>query len=981
LNERAGAFAQHLVSRGIGPEKVVGILARRGLDFLTTMLATFKTGAASLAFDPSMPEQRLAQSLSQGNLALVLVAGDCIPNLLEAIDLMTTDDAPAFLQIDDLLSKDAGDSPQTNASLPRNLSYVIYTSGSTGKPKGAMIEQQGMMNHLFLKIDDLQLGEESVVAQTAPQSFDIFVWQALAALLAGGSVHVVDDEQRRDPSALHSLIEREGITVVEIVPSFLRALLDLEETSDERAFSWSSLKFLVLTGEALPADLCRRWLDRHPNIPILNAYGPTECSDDVTHNFITTRPDETSEIVSIGRAVGNIQIHILDEELLRVPLGMVGEVCVGGIGVGRGYLTDPEKTSLAFMPNPYGREPGERLYRTADLGRQLADGKIEFLGRIDHQVKIRGYRIEPGEIETHLAQHPALKDATVVGREIEPGVKRLVAYVVPRDPDAVTARELRRYLEDRLPEYMVPSAFVTLDALPLTATGKLDRKSLPLPGFEREETDEAFVAPKSPVEEVLAGIWRRALRLDQVGVNDNFFELGGDSILAVQVAVRAKQAGLKLAPMDIFESQTLAELAEKVGSQSLLQAEQGQVTGPVPITASQERWLANGSIDDINKTTTIIVDLQADTDPDLLEQALEQLISHHDALRLRFTQDGSDWHQFNCAIEHSRPLVRMDLSHLPEPELDAACEMVITNLQSELDLSQGTTMQAAFMRMGEERSPRLVLAVHALAADDRSWEILLADLQLAYEQLKGGETVRFAPKTTSFKQWAQESQSERTVHGAVDLSALPLDFPDAGDAIHDFGTVPVSFHLDLILGEDAEPPELEWRQLALNTASRVIAQWTGVEIPIDVLNDVRNEPSDTVNLSRTVGPLTVGIADTHSPITFGFMDQSDIFAIESCLFEKPLDTLKWKRAHAGPLEVFGSIAGRQLQFEWAYSKQHFLPATIEQLAAEFVAELGNLIKASLNAGGEYAADSYLDDFNWEQRELDKVRSVVNKAGA
>jgi hypothetical protein len=268
-----------------------------------------------------------------------------------------------------------------------------------------------------------------------------------------------------------------------------------------------------------------------------------------------------------------------------------------------------------------------------------------------------------------------------------------------------------------------------------------------------------------------------------------------------------------------------------------------------------------------------------------------------------------------------------------------------------------------------------------LAADDRSWEILLADLQLAYEQLKGGETVRFAPKTTSFKQWAQEYPSDGTGRASVQLAPLPLDFPEAGTAIHDFGTAAVALHLDSILGEDAEPPELEWHQLALNSASRAIAQWAGTEIPIDVLNDVRNEPSDTMNLSRTVGPLTLGAAGTTSPIAFGFMDQSDIFAIESCLFERPLDTLKWKRAHAGHLEIFGSIAGRQLQFEWAYSKQHFLPATIEQLAAEFVAELGILIKASLTAGGEYAADSYLDDFNWEQRELDKVRSAVNKAGA
>jgi amino acid adenylation domain-containing protein/natural product biosynthesis luciferase-like monooxygenase protein len=981
LNERVNGVAQQLRSRGIGPESIVGLLAHRGIDFLTTMLATFKAGGACLPLDPTTPDQRLAHALSQGDVALVLVAGDCVSNIIEALDLMTTDNPPQFLQIEQLLS--ASYPPATAGgtdSGPRNLSYVIYTSGSTGAPKGAMVEQQGMMNHLFLKIDDLQLDQQSVVAQSAPQSFDIFVWQALAALLVGGQVDVVNDEVRRDPSALHEYVEREGVTVLEIVPSFLRGLLDLEEATDEAVFSWCSLKLLVLTGEALPSSLCRRWLARHPHIPIVNAYGPTECSDDVTHSFISEPPDDAHEIAPVGRAIGNTQIYILDEELLQVPVGMVGEVCVGGIGVGRGYLVDPEKTSRTFVPNPYSSKPGERLYRTADLGRQLPDGTIEFLGRIDHQVKIRGYRIEPGEIEAHLAQHPALKEALVVGHEVESGVKRLVAYVVPREPEGVTNRELRVFLEERVPQYMVPSAFVTLDELPLTASGKIDRKSLPEPSFERDEDKESFVAPASPVEEVLAGIWRRALRLDQVGVNDNFFELGGDSILAVQVAVRAKQAGLKVAPMDIFDTQSLKELSERVGSQSLLQAEQGQVTGPVPITPSQQHWLATGSIDAINKITTIMVDLQPDVDPDLLEQALEQLISHHDALRLRFTQDGPDWHQFNGAIEHSRPLVRMDLSRLPESELTLACETLISNLQTELDLTQGTTMQAAFVRLAGERHARLVLAIHALAADDQSWEILLSDLQLAYEQLSGGESVRFAPKTTSFKQWAQSllaGASEVEEHEVERTSQLPVDI-EGETVIREFDSVDVSLHLTELLGENEEPPNLEWDELALRALKQVVRSWAETDqVVIDVLKDVRTEPSDTVNLSRTVGPLTFGRAD-RPQLTFGFIDRNDLVLFESCLFFRPVETSKWKRAHTSMLEVFSSIAGRQIRTEWAFSKQHFFRETIEQLAARFAEALETLIRSALAGDADYAEESYLTDFNFDQQELDRLKAVVSR---
>jgi iturin family lipopeptide synthetase A len=978
LNEKADGVARRLRAKGIGPEAVVGLLAHRGLNFLTTMLATFKAGAACLPLDPAAPYQRLAQSLTQGQIGLALVAGDCVPNLLDALDLLPADQGLQFLQIDELLSRnDANREGFPCESLPRNLSYVIYTSGSTGAQKGAMVEQQGMVNHLFVKVEDLKLDERSVVAQTAPQSFDIFVWQALAALLVGGSVHVVSDEQRRDPSALHLSAERAGVTVLEIVPSFLRALLDLEETTDGRAFGWPTLRLLVLTGEALPADLCRRWLERHPDIPVVNAYGPTECSDDVTHNLVAEPPKDSPDIVPVGRPVANTQIHILDGELLQVPFGMAGEVCVGGVGVGRGYLGDPERTGQSFIPNPYATKPGERLYRTGDLGRQRPDGTIEFLGRIDHQVKIRGYRIEPGEIEAHLAQHPALGGAVVVGHEAEPGVKRLVAYVVPRGAGAVTNRELRRYLEERLPEYMVPSAFVTLEAMPLTPSGKIDRRALPSPEFEREEADDTFVPPKSPVEEVLAGIWRKALRLERVGLNDNFFELGGDSILAVQAAVRAKQAGLKLVPMDVFENQTLAELAAKVGSQSLLQAEQGEVVGPVPVTPSQRRWLLEtGSVGDVHKSATVTIDLQREFDPDLLEQALEQLVSHHDALRLRLTRDGSDWTQFNAASEPGRPLVRMDLSLLPESELASAMGAVVANLQAEIDLAQGSPVQAAFVRLGDERPARLVLAVHALAADDRSWEILLTDLQLAYEQLSLGETVRFAPKTTSFKQWAEGLPAHADY--SDELTPRLADFREAG-VVREFEAVDVSLHLGTLLAEDAEPPDLEWDKLSLAALKRVVAAETG-EALIDVLADARAQASEALNLSRTVGPLSFGRTDGRAEVSFGFMDQSDIFAIESCLFERPLDTVRWTRAHGTALlEVFGSMSGRQLRFEWAFSKQHFLRPTVERLAAAFVEELQTLIKSSLSAEGEYSEDAYLNDFNWEQQELDQVRSVIGRA--
>jgi hypothetical protein len=304
--------------------------------------------------------------------------------------------------------------------------------------------------------------------------------------------------------------------------------------------------------------------------------------------------------------------------------------------------------------------------------------------------------------------------------------------------------------------------------------------------------------------------------------------------------------------------------------------------------------------------------------------------------------------------------------------------MVIANLQAELDLTQGTTIQAAFMSLAGDRRARLVLAVHALAADDQSWEILLSDLQLAYEQLSGGETVRFAPKTTSFKQWAQS-----LLTGASELDAasdsveasLPVDL-EGETVIREFETIDVAFHLAALIGENEEPPNIEWDQLALRALKQAVATWAETdEIFIDVLKDARSEPSDTLNLSRTVGPLTFG---RRGELTFGFMDQSDIVAFESCLFARPIETLKWKRAHASMLEVFGSVTGRQLRFEWAFSKQHFYRVTIEELSASFAEKLEVLIRTALSIDGEYAEETYLTDFNWEQQDLDRVKAAVGR---
>ena len=434
----------------------------------------------------------------------------------------------------------------------RNLAYVIYTSGSTGEPKGVMIEQGGMLNHLWAKIEDLELRDGDVVAQTAAVSFDISVWQYLAALLVGGRVEVLDEEASGAGGKLLRAVDDRGVTVLETVPALLRASLEASA-----AMALPALRWLIVTGEALSSELCVQWLQRFPAIAMVNAYGPTECSDDVTHSFIRSEAESGSGWATLGSAVGNTRLYVLDEAQRVVPIGVRGELYVGGAGVGRGYLKRAEITAEKFVPDPFSEVGGERLYRTGDVVRWGSDGELEFIGRVDEQVKVRGFRIELGEIEVALKEHKRIADCVVVAQEDETG-KRLVAYVVSEE---LSNSELRQYLKERLPEYMVPAVFVSLEHLPLTVNGKVDRKALP--AAELSAVREEYVGPRNAVEEELCRIWTEVLKVERVGIEDNFFELGGHSLLATIVVASIEeilQVEVKL--RTLFENPTVAELAE-----------------------------------------------------------------------------------------------------------------------------------------------------------------------------------------------------------------------------------------------------------------------------------------------------------------------------------------------------------------------------------------------------------------------------------
>ncbi len=564
LDLRAARLAGSLARAGAGPEVVVGLLAERGLDFLAALLAILRTGGVYLPLDPDHPPERLAQVLAKSGAPLVLLAERQRLKLEEVLALLPPGgEIPTLLPIEGLL--EATPPPAAKPSLS-GLAYTLFTSGSTGVPKGAMVEPSGLQNHLWAKIETLGMTAADVLAQNASQSFDISVWQMLAALAVGGRVHVIADEVALDAARLLKETAAEGVTVLEVVPSLLAVLLDAAVRRSGGPPELPELRWLVPTGEALPPELCRRWLDLYPHVPMLNAYGPTECSDDVTHHPILMPPGAERSTIPIGRPIPYAEIYIADRDLALLPVGLPGELCVGGVPVGRGYLREPAKTAEAFVPDSWSGRPGARIYRTGDLARFTEDGASEFLGRIDHQVKIRGFRIELGEIESVLAEFPGVREVVLLAREDHPTDRRLVAYYVPEPEWGPTTAQLRGYVQAKLPEYMVPAAFVALQAMPLTANGKVDRRALPAPDTTGG-SPAAPTAPRTPLEALLATICSQVLHRELISVHDNFFHIGGNSLLATQVVTMLQEIlPVELELRQIFEGPTVAKLAEAIES-------------------------------------------------------------------------------------------------------------------------------------------------------------------------------------------------------------------------------------------------------------------------------------------------------------------------------------------------------------------------------------------------------------------------------
>jgi amino acid adenylation domain-containing protein len=552
LNAHANRLARALLARGLRREGMVAVVTERNLDWMAAVIAIFKAGRAYLPIEPHFPADRIATTLARAECTLVLTEPGSTTTLDKALDTLP---GVQKIIIEEAYAEGHADDDLGVAVAADQLAYVYFTSGSTGEPKGAMCEHAGLLNHLYAKIDDLGVGPAHgapVVAQTAPQCFDISLWQLLSALLAGGRTLIVDQAVILDVGQYVDTIVRGRVGVLQVVPSYLEVVLTYLEQYPRKL---PDLQCVSATGEALKKELVQRWFGLHPEIRLVNAYGLTETSDDTNHEIMTRVPE--SDRIPLGPPIRNVRVYVVDEHLSPVPLGAPGEIVFSGVCVGRGYVNDPERTRRAFMADPH--RPGQRLYRGGDHGRWLPGGKLEFLGRRDTQVKIRGFRIEIGEIENALLRVPGVRDGAVVVAERAGQGKYLVAFYSCERPVEVAV--LRDRMAASLPEYMVPPTFHWREGLPLTANSKIDRKALTTLAAELDAVDVGSEAPSTPIEQRLAAAWAQVLgmREDQIGRRDHFFDLGGTSLSAVKLAIALHRA---VSLEDIAEHPILADMAE-----------------------------------------------------------------------------------------------------------------------------------------------------------------------------------------------------------------------------------------------------------------------------------------------------------------------------------------------------------------------------------------------------------------------------------
>jgi amino acid adenylation domain-containing protein/non-ribosomal peptide synthase protein (TIGR01720 family) len=851
LNDRANHIAAAMKSYGVGLDVTVGIFLPRGIDAVAGLLGVLKAGGCYVPLDLAAPPDRLRHMIEETRMAVVVTSrafAGALPQTATAL-LLVEEIAPNVLP--------------SAAVDPGNLAYIIYTSGSTGRPKGVTISHGNLVRSIAAR---QAYYSEPMSALFSPLSFAFDAGNgAIFWALCQGACFVVGPDDAMEPREFVDRLADSGCSHVVVGPALYGSMLDLA-TAGELA----TLRAVTVGGEALGRALVSRHAAIVPQATLYNEYGPTEAT---VWSAVARVQVDSQQAPDIGSASPGCRLYVLDRHLQPVPLGVVGELCVGGGQVARGYFGHPDLTAERFIPDPFAAEPGSRLYRTGDLVKRRDDGALEFLGRADNQVKIRGFRIELGDIESAINGHAGVRAcAVVVHADASTGSKRLVAYCARAAGDTIGGADLQSYLKTCLPSHMVPSTFAFIDDLPLTANGKVDRRALP--AVDAQDAAGGYTAPRTPTEQVLANIWEDVLGVDRVGVHDNFFELGGDSILSIQIISRANRAGLGLTVRQLFEWQTIGELARVAPERRAIHAEQGLVTGPLPLTPIQHWFFAGQSPEPHHCNQAVLLLARTPLVAAHAEDALRHLVLHHDALRSRFELNVDPPVARIAGAGFDTPFTVCDLSDMTPAAAGAAITADAERCQRSLHLETGPIVRAVLYRLGHGEADRLLIVVHHLAVDGVSWRILIEDFAQAYAQLKSGQPVTLPEKTTSFRHWAECLQSyaaSSTVTGEADywrevmnapVAPLPRDHArdesqntaaSAEDVVVRLSPAMTQALLTLV-------PAAYRSQIndALLTAlTRAMSAWTkGDAIRIVLEGHGREELFDDVDLSRTVGVFT-----------------------------------------------------------------------------------------------------------------------------
>lgn len=864
LNARAEKLAGHIRNYGVRAHDVVGLHAEPTPEMIISLLAILKAGAAYLPLLPGTPAERLSLMLNECSAKLVIDATD---SLLK----VPGSETPVFTL--EQLTKIEGNDSQDWCSDEKGIAYIIYTSGSTGQPKGVMVTRDNLAHATDSRLNYYK-SQFSGLILLQPFSFDVATGNIFWTLCSGATLFLEPRSVAQDPQRLLDCLVRTQSSHLVLLPLLYAPLLDLATPEQLLA-----LRTIIVGGEQMPLTLVQKHKEIVPQASLFNEYGPTETTIMCSAYACATHASE--QPIPIGRPLSPSKMYLLDHALHPVPSGLLGEICIGGPQVSLGYLGRPALTAEHFLPDPFSEQPGARMYRSGDLGKINIQGNIEFLGRQDHQVKIRGFRVELGEIEAILRAHPDVAELAVVAVQ-QGSSKRLIAYLVLHTTDQSNDQNnlissLTQFAQSSLPDYMVPSAFVLMQALPLTANGKLDQKALPAP--DTTTPASTFTAARNEIEEKLCKIWVDVLGIQQIGIHDNFFMLGGDSILSIQIVSRANQSGLGLSVKQLFQHQTIAKLSGLIGQGPNRLIEQGPLRGPFLLGPVQHWFLDQHPPEPHHFNQSLLLNLQTGLTEEILFKVFSAIACHHDMLRARYIYDTNGWQAHVEPIEaYSASVHCIDLRDLPIEERSTAMIEHARKAQASLDLATGPISTTIRYRLSDQGPDKLLWIIHHLSVDGISWRILLEDLEQALEQCQGQREISFHPKTDSFPAWTQrlkeycasnECEAELNYWKKIVSTEVPFLPVDTGSIVEPglntkssaqtlTKVLPATLSEALLL-KAPSTFKTQINDVLLAALMMALNRWTGQDSArITLEGHGREELFEDIDISRTIGWFTSG---------------------------------------------------------------------------------------------------------------------------